>query len=210
MKKKEKKTIVEGVIKFDFKCLDDSFIIKPRFYQKVDKYRQLLKLHDYIGQYPNGISYGNISMRRGKSKHFIISASDTGKIIDTTAVHYVEIIHCDISENTCYYKGAGLPSSEALSHFILYNYSPEINAVIHLHNKELWKKLLYKVPTSSPEVEYGTQEMVEEIRRLLERTDLMKEKILVMGGHEDGIICFGESLTEAWDILMTYTAITKK
>ncbi len=192
----------DGVIKFNYTCQDKDFEIKPRFYKKINHYRMLIKAQGYIGQYNDGICFGNLSIRRGKSRHFIITASDTGKILNTLPQHYVEIINCDVINNLCCYKGSALPSSEALSHFILYNFSQEINAVIHIHNKALWEKLLYKVPTSSPDVEYGTREMVQEIIRLLEYTDLSKEKILVMGGHEDGIICFGETIEEAWQKLL--------
>jgi len=68
----------------------------------------------------------------------------------------------------------------------------------------LWNKLINKIPTSSPDVEYGTPEMAFEIHRLFKETDLSAKQILVMGGHEEGIISFGENLDEAGDIIIGY------
>ena len=59
------------------------------------------------------------------------------------------------------------------------------------------------MPTTLPKVEYGTPEMAIEIRRLYRETTLPKVKILVMAGHEEGIICFGETIVEAIEVLLT-------
>ncbi len=67
---------------------------------------------------------------------------------------------------------------------------------------ELWQKLMYKVPTTEAEISYGTPEMAKEILRLFREDNLMKTKILVMSGHEEGIICFGKNLQEAGNILL--------
>ena len=75
--------------------------------------------------------------------------------------------------------------------------------LIHVHSKELWKKLLHRVPTSSDLVEYGTPEMAEEIFRLMKHAELPKVKILVMAGHEEGIIAFGHTVAEAEQVLIS-------
>ena len=61
---------------------------------------------------------------------------------------------------------------------------------------------MFKVPTSSPDVPYGTPQMAKEIFRLFDEENLGVEKILVMAGHEDGIICFGKDLDETVNILL--------
>ena len=188
----------EGVIKFKFVCEDQSFLISDDIFNIINPVRQLLKEKSYVGQYPDGISYGNISIRNKNNDEFYITASDTGKIEKTLLVHYVKIISCDLVNNICYYKGTALPSSETLSHFIIYTYCADAKAVIHIHDKALWLKLKDKVPTTNPNVEYGTIEMVNEIINLLKNTDLKNKKILVMGGHEDGLISFGSSIEEAF------------
>jgi ribulose-5-phosphate 4-epimerase/fuculose-1-phosphate aldolase len=66
----------------------------------------------------------------------------------------------------------------------------------------LWKALLGRAPTTSNAVEYGTPEMAQEIMRLFEATDVQNQKILVMAGHEAGIVTFGKNLEEAFAVLM--------
>ena len=49
---------------------------------------------------------------------------------------------------------------------------------------------------------YGTPEMAYEIARLFDTTDLRSREILVMGGHESGIVTFGKNLKDAFEVLM--------
>ncbi len=44
--------------------------------------------------------------------------------------------------------------------------------------------------------------MAYEITRLFKLTDLQSRKILVMAGHEGGIVAFGRHLEEAFGVLM--------
>jgi hypothetical protein len=44
--------------------------------------------------------------------------------------------------------------------------------------------------------------MAYEIMRLFEASDVRSRKMLVMAGHESGIVSFGENLEEAFDVLM--------
>ena len=189
----------EGVIKFNYLCEDNTFRIPGDVFDIINPVRLLLKEKDYLGQYPDGISYGNVSIRDKESNEFYITASDTGKIDETKSEHYVKVIDCDLVNNLCHYKGKALPSSESLSHYIIYTYCTDAKAVIHIHSKALWLKLKNKVPTTSVDVEYGTIEMVNEIINLLKSTNLKNEKIMVMGGHEDGLISFGSSIEEAYN-----------
>ena len=57
-------------------------------------------------------------------------------------------------------------------------------------------------PTTSKDVEYGTPEMADQIMHLLTHTDVASRKIIVMAGHEGGILIFGKDLEEAFAVLM--------
>jgi hypothetical protein len=46
--------------------------------------------------------------------------------------------------------------------------------------------------------------MAEEMFRLFQQQDLTHQKIIVMAGHEDGVLTFGESLAEAGEVLFQY------
>jgi L-ribulose-5-phosphate 4-epimerase len=47
--------------------------------------------------------------------------------------------------------------------------------------------------------------MAREIMRLFKKTDVRSRKILVMAGHEGGIVTFGKNLEEACDVVMGAT-----
>jgi len=74
--------------------------------------------------------------------------------------------------------------------------------VIHCHDSALWRAILDRGPTSSKAVAYGTPEMAYEVMRLFKTTDVQSRKILVMAGHEGGIVTFGKNLEDAFNILM--------
>jgi hypothetical protein len=61
----------------------------------------------------------------------------------------------------------------------------------------LWEKLLNRYPTTSGKIEYGTPEMAEAVRDLAAELGMSDEKIIIMGGHREGILAFGQTLEEA-------------
>ena len=154
----------------------------------------------WIGLYENGIGYGNISQRFIRNQ-FFISGSSTGKFEQLTEQHFSLVSAIDIARNTVHCSGPIRASSESMSHGVIYKQCPEVQAVIHIHNLELWKKLLHKVPTTNASAAYGTPEMAYSIIELLGTTDLKHQKIFVMEGHYEGVFAFGESLTEALETL---------
>jgi L-ribulose-5-phosphate 4-epimerase len=86
-------------------------------------------------------------------------------------------------------------SSESLTHAMIYETFTFATAVVHVHDNDHWQRLLGLVPTTAQDVPYGTPAMAHEIARLAPA--LADERIMVMAGHEDGILVFGTSLAEA-------------
>jgi L-ribulose-5-phosphate 4-epimerase len=193
----------EGYIKFDI-----NFTLTPPLQDaaaeitELNFYRNEMYRRNFIGAYEDGIGFGNISKRYSKNpQQFIISGTQAGSLAKLTEQHYTLVTSFDIPGNKIYCSGPVKASSESLTHAALYELNPEIGAVIHIHNLELWKKLLYKVPTSSADVPYGTHAMALEMQRLYQQKGLDKLKIMAMAGHEEGIITFGKDLQEAADVL---------
>ena len=108
----------------------------------------------------------------------------------------------DFAKNWLRYEGAAIPSSESLTHAAIYESDPSTSAVIHCHDSGLWTSLLGRAPMTSETVAYGTPEMACEIMGLFKETDVQSRKILVMAGHEGGIVAFGKNLQNAFDVLM--------
>jgi L-ribulose-5-phosphate 4-epimerase len=158
------------------------------------------RLHDrgLIGYYPqHGVGFGNVSIRERDSDAFIISGTQTGDIARTDAHHYARVTRCDIEANRVYCEGPVQASSEALTHAAIYALDPGIRAVVHVHDAVLWNQLIDTIPTTSPQISYGTPEMAFEFRRLYDETDFAEQGIAVMGGHEEGIISFGLDIEQA-------------
>jgi ribulose-5-phosphate 4-epimerase/fuculose-1-phosphate aldolase len=165
------------------------------------------RFHDeqLIGYYKrHGVGFGNISIRDGNSERFIISGTQTGHIARTNQNHYAVVTACDIDTNHVSCEGPVQASSEALTHAAIYALDPAIRAIVHVHDKKLWHRLMYRVPTTAHDVYYGTPEMAREFTRLYRETGFAEERIAEMGGHEDGIVSFGGDIEEAAQRILSY------
>ncbi len=168
----------------------------------LNAYRRKLLEQRLIGVDSNGVGFGNVSVRDGASKNFYITGSATGGLPELTSTDCVRVVAYDFARNWLRYEGAAIPSSESLTHAAVYESDPSTSAIIHCHDLGLWATLLDRVPATSKAVAYGTPEMAYEIMRLFEVSNVRSEKILVMAGHEGGIVTFGEDLEDAFDVLM--------
>jgi ribulose-5-phosphate 4-epimerase/fuculose-1-phosphate aldolase len=169
----------------------------------INTWRQRLFALGLIGAYKGEIGFGNISIRVRNSPRFIISGTQTGHISSLKNYHYTLVTDFNINENSLVCKGPIKASSESLTHAAIYICNNDIKSVIHIHHSLLWHNLMYKVPTTSPSIQYGTPEMCYEIIRLY-NSSMLENKLLVMAGHEDGIISFGRNLKEAGEIILSY------
>ena len=163
--------------------------------------RKLLDFH-LIGVDPNGIGVGNLSVRDGATDDFYITGSATGGIHELTLADCAKVVACDFERNCVRYEGSTLPSSESLTHAAIYKSDATVGAVMHCHDSELWAAVWNEAPTTSKAAAYGTSEMANEITQLLKQTDVQSRKIVVMAGHEAGILTFGRDLEEAFAVLM--------
>lgn len=163
--------------------------------------RKLLQL-GLIGVDSNGIGFGNLSLRDGATDNFYITGSATGGIDELTLANCARVINYDFERNFVRYEGSAVPSSESLTHAAIYKSDPRVEGVIHCHDFKLWAALLKQAPTTPKSAEYGTPRLAYEIMQLLTRTDAQSRKIIVMAGHEAGVITFGEDLEESFAVLI--------
>ncbi len=192
----------EGVIKFNCNWIkQDPFDFE--LFDVMNQWRRRLHELGLIGVYDDGLGYGNISIRYDRDQ-FIITGSATGGLKDLTKEHYTKVTSYNIETNSITAKGPIVASSESLTHAAIYQSDNSINAIFHVHHMGLWQHYLDKLPTSNISIEYGTPSMANEITRLYNETDMPDKKIMIMGGHQEGIITFGKTLDEAGDILLEY------
>ncbi|MEZ4437739.1 MAG: class II aldolase/adducin family protein [Polyangiaceae bacterium] len=208
----------EGVIKFEAEHRQER--LEPGRYGdlacRLAGWREVLAKLQLVGQDParyGGAGYGNVSARvgprgmpRGK-RSMLISGTQTGGVPRLGLSHLCLVEAYDYARNRVVSRGALRPSSETMTHGAIYDLSPAIAFVFHAHCPELWQHAAaLRLPTTDPRIAYGTPEMAREVQRLYHGTTLSAVRILAMGGHEDGIIVFGETAEEAGAVLVRQLA----
>ncbi|MFW6295657.1 MAG: class II aldolase/adducin family protein [Halothece sp.] len=195
--------IDEGYVKYSCDWIE-SDTVKSQDVTELNLWRDRFYQLGLIGEYPNGIGFGNLSVRDGNSEVFIVSGTKTGSLPTLTEKHYTRVTAFDLDRNWLQCEGPIEASSESLTHAALYQADKTIQAVIHVHNFQLWQRLMNRVPTTAKDCPYGTPEMAKEMYRLFQEENLRERKILVMAGHEEGVIAFGKDLAEAGNILLSH------
>jgi ribulose-5-phosphate 4-epimerase/fuculose-1-phosphate aldolase len=202
----------EGVVQFNLSFLPAD-PLPAAMLGSLNAWRRILYKLGLIGQDPcryGGLGFGNVSIRTasGDPASFIISGTQTGGMDRLFPEHYTLVKTFDPASNCVVAEGVVRPSSESLTHGVLYRLDQTIGAVIHAHSPEIWTQAdSIGIPVTRRDVHYGTPEMAEEVCRLFQNTTVGERKIFVMGGHEDGIVVFGSSMEQAGLTLVRYLAL---
>ena len=162
--------IDEGYIKFDLEWVEAEPPTKAEV-AELREWRRPLYAAGLIGHYAElHIGYGNISVRSATAGQFIISGTQTGHLADPDERHYARVTAYDIDANRVTCRGAIRASSESMTHAAIYELSPAITAIVHVHSAELWQRFINVLPTTAADVAYGTPQMAAEFRRLYRET----------------------------------------
>ena len=205
----------EGVIKFQLHHTPGSGLPFDQL-RELNAWRKIMVLLQLIGQTPDrygGYGFGNISQRlppldpAAAQPRFAITGTQTGGLLDLAAEHYVEVVAIYPAENRLVSTGPIKPSSESLTHGVIYALEPDVHWVMHAHSPHIWRHAAaLGLPITDPAVPYGTPEMAAEVQRLFRETEVKTQLIFSMGGHEDGIVSFGRTAEEAGTVILTYLA----
>ncbi len=201
----------EGVIKFRLDFIEGPLPATEGL-QVLDAWRTVLFRTGLIGQDParyGGLSYGNVSLRLPPcdtpphTRHFLVSGTQTSGLAEAGAAHYAMVLACHPEANRVQAQGPVRPSSEAMTHGILYGLDDALRCVLHVHSPEIWRTAqALALPVTDARVPYGTPAMAQEVQRLFRETDVRAQGIFAMGGHEDGAVSFGRTVDEAACILL--------
>jgi hypothetical protein len=74
-----------------------------------------------------------------------------------------------------------------------------------VHSPAIWNAQRHVLPTTRDDVLYGTPEMGYEMLRLHKRKALGRQGVVIMGGHQDGVIAFAPSVAEAAQEILKLT-----
>lgn len=139
-----------------------------------------------------GVGFGNASVRDA-GEAFHITGTQTGALPALTAEHIATVTRSRPETNEVWSRGPIRPSSESMTHAVVYATRPFVRAVLHGHDPGLWRSRT--LPETPAAVAYGTPEMAAAVRQLLQqRPDCTA---FAMAGHEDGVVVLGESLDDA-------------
>ncbi len=190
----------EGVIKYRLEFIQAAAPVGD--IGLLNTWRRILHGLRWIGQDPDrysGYGYGNVSQRlKPAGDQFVTSASQTGGLPTLDRTHYSLVESVDFEQMAVRARGLGKPSSEALSHAMIYQLDTLIGCVLHVHDRRMWRHALaHGYPASAPQVEYGSGQMASEVERLYRSSGLRRAGVLAMAGHEDGIIAFGVDANQA-------------
>ncbi len=221
----------EGYVKFSLdQITDDAGIPKPLF-ADLEHWRSKLREMGCIGMTPQGIGFGNLSVRApadsgraraggGSASQFFITGSATGGMVSLATSDYALVIDYDLPANRLSCRGLTKASSESMSHAAVYGARPDVHAVCHIHHAGLWGRYRGVLPTTGAGIQNGTPEMAMALASLAQSlprpaggdsgaspdqvtgraaadTSGRPANVIVMGGHEEGLIAFGESLEAA-------------
>lgn len=208
----------EGVIKFQL-AFTPAPPLPAADLALINAWRAKLYQQRLIGQDAQrygGYGYGNLSVRLAPYdtapalRRFVISGSQTGDLAELGPEHYAVVTECYPQENRVVAHGPIRPSSESLTHGAVYALDAAIRVVLHAHSPEIWQAAAaLGLPTTDPHTPYGTPAMAAEVARLFVETDVAQQRIFSMGGHEDGIVAFGETAEAAGDVLLAVLAAAR-
>ena len=186
----------EGVIKFDLKFNH----APPQALESIvelNAWRQILHSLGLTGRDSNryqGLAYGNVSRRTG-TKSFIVSGTQTGLKSRLSPVDYCLVLDFDLGKNRVQAAGPIKPSSEALTHGAIYASNPHIECALHAHSPIIWRNALkLGIYQTDPSIAYGTPEMGQAVGLAARDFNV---GVIAMGGHEDGVMSFADTVGRA-------------
>lgn len=196
----------DGVIRFDLQYAPGAPVTADSL-RMLNAWRRLLWQLGLIGRDPHrygGEAFGNVSQRlaplnapRGQ-RCFAISGTRTGGQAMLDVLDYSLVSRYDPAVNLVVATGPVKPSSESLTHSMMYDLDADIHSVLHVHSPDIWKQAsVLGLASTATAVTYGTPAMAFEVERLFRETPVREQGIFIMGGHQDGVVAFGMSPDEA-------------
>lgn len=202
------KVIDDGVIKYDRSNFSYCDHIEAEECVELEYQRKKLYHENLIGECPvHKVGFGNISLKYDLQKYhttpnpqFIITGTQTGKFSELTNTQYTRVIDFDIENLKLHSMGALEASSEALTHAAIYLSNPLIGGIVHVHSKSIWEGIIKNTNfTTSKEIPYGTKEMAHAVMAFSKKHHT---GYFAMEGHEDGVVAFAPTITEATKITL--------
>lgn len=209
----------EGVVRFDARHetrpLEERVLGETA--RVLSAWRELLANLGVLGRDAaryEGLGYGNVSARVGPfgdvprgRRRFLVTGTQTGGLARLTLREYALVESWDLEGNRVTSAGLVAASSESLTHAALYDASPAVRVVLHVHAPDLWRHArALGLPVTHPDAANGTPAMAIEAQRLYREGTFASTRVAAMGGHEDGVLAIGGTAEEAGTALVAQLA----
>ena len=153
-----------------------------------------------------GFAFGNISVRCQDAPGFIITASQTSGETQLHRNHLVHIKSCNLPRFWVDASGQEPPSSESLTHAMIYAADANIKCIFHAHNQVIWEnRTQLNLPETAADVGYGSPQMAEAVRELMQ-SHPTRPLTFATAGHEDGLFACGQTPHDSGGLLVNYLA----
>ncbi|MEE4276885.1 MAG: class II aldolase/adducin family protein [Halieaceae bacterium] len=202
----------EGVIQFRYELESGDSGIASLAFAELASWRSILRDLDLIGEHPErygGYGYGNLSVRcdqQSAEDGFVITASQTSGSERLEREHLVRVCSTRFDEFRVEAVGTLPPSSEALTHAMLYAADDAVGAVFHVHSSVIWRQReALALATTAPDVAYGSPAMAAAVADLL-RSFAQRPLLFATAGHEDGIFAVGTGAGDCGALLVSSLA----
>ena len=201
-------TTAEGAIQFHY-TLDapgPADALDAERFAQMAAWRTILRQLDLIGRDParyDGFAYGNLSVRdHADPRRFFVTASQTGGDPSLERSHLVRVDRCNAERFEVFATGVAPPSSESITHGVLYAADPSIAWVMHVHSRAIWR--------DAPRLELADDRRERYVwlvgdgeRRRGAVAETRKRPIAFATlGHEDGVFVSGTSADETGALLV--------
>jgi hypothetical protein len=191
----------EGTIRFAYGLQPpDGPVTDSLTLQTLRGWRTVLRRLELVGQDPqryDGLGFGNLSHRDAeRPEQFVITASQTAGLPELEDGNLVRITHSNTSRFWVDAVGHQPPSSETLSHAIIYQADASVSCVLHVHSPDIWLRAdELDLAATDAAVSYGSPAMAEAVAALLaaHRAPLT----FVTRGHRDGVFACARSAEDA-------------
>ncbi len=207
-------SVHEGVVQFGYTLTETT----PPFttgasFAELQGWRSILHRLSLLGQSDDayeGFAYGNLSMRSpAMGASFLISATQTSGLAHTVQSDWVLISRCDLATFQVAAVGMKPPSSESVTHAMVYSADSNIACVLHVHNHDIWSHAAaLGLPSTGLTTPYGSPDLAMEVSRLL-REHPVRPLVFTTPGHEDGVFACGVDLATTASALISLLAASR-
>lgn len=189
----------EGVIRFEY-----ALEIRPApgtestEFARLNAWRSILHRLSLLGQCPSrydGFGYGNVSLRPDAGDPaFLVTASQTSGLPVAASTDWTRVDAADLRTFHVVATGSLPPSSEAMTHAMIYAADPAMRCVLHVHCPEIWRRTeALGVPATPAHITYGTPDLAAAVAGLLQSTTV-RPLVFTTLGHEDGVFACGTDI----------------